>query len=181
MLTLSSPPLLLHAHKHIPRGLAPWFSQGVQWNWAAQAFLDHPLDRWVQYLPPIAVDFLCCDLPKVRKQLWKRCQSVSSASWDAARLAWGIAWVWNSHCCCSPPWTLPEHRFAVQTTSLQPWFSVYGFFLCLHLLLPPSHCTRTRVQPQDPCEDKRVFPINLPAFLDCSCVWETLSLMNCQP
>lgn len=50
--------------KHIPKGLAPWFFQGVQWNWAAQAFLDYPFDRWVQYLPPIAVAYRWENSPK---------------------------------------------------------------------------------------------------------------------
>lgn len=110
MLTLPSPPLLFPVpKKHIPRGLAPWFFQRVQWNWAAQAFLDHPFDRWVQYLPPIAVDVLCSLWPsKGERTASKRCQSASAASWDAGHLAGGTAWVWNSHCHCSNPWTLPE-------------------------------------------------------------------------
>lgn len=121
----------------------------------------------------------CCRLPvlchllKVSKQPWK-CASQPSASWDAAHVARGTAWVWN---CSSPPWTLPENRSALQTRALQPWpvfmDSSFVAHTCFSLPYTAPGCShkipaKTRESSQS-------------TSLHCSCVWETLSLMNCQP
>lgn len=91
MLTLSSPPLLLHVPKNtFQEGLLHDFSKecsGTEKPTISQITLL--TDGCSICLSLLWISCALCDLPKVREQPLKRCQSASSASWDAAHLALG--------------------------------------------------------------------------------------------